>query len=405
MADNTILPVGTGGDTIRTISRAGVKTQVTQIDVGGEVGPESLVTSNNPLPVVPTGTTIVAGTVNVGNLPVVQQVSGTVTISNPLTGLPPLGSAGSAGALPVVIASDQVLPVQFNPDLLGPAGIDAALPVTLALDQPPIQVQTTPTGQQLMGQSVSVAVASDQSAVPVAGTFWPATQPVSVAGTLVVNAGIPPLGSAPSSGALPVVIATDQVVSVQLSPDTFGPAGIDAALPVTMALDQPPIAVTQTQLGQQPMSLSLPVTLASDQTSVVVTANQGVSPYNINFSAFNGNPVGVTNPQFVSPGSGAVFSTSRTWALTAASDAVTATVGNFPATQAVSAAALPLPTNAAQETGGNLAALLVIVTKLQQLIELNQIIAATLRADNVLLSNISGITVDPGDVLDDSTLQ
>src|SRR5690242_4572722 len=33
------------------------------------------------------------------------------------------------------------------------------------------------------------------------------------------------------------------------------------------------------------------------------------------------------------------------------------TVGNFPATQAVSATALPLPANAAQETGGNLAAI------------------------------------------------
>jgi len=84
VADNTILPVGTGGDTIRTISRAGIKTEVVQLDVGGEAGPESLVTTNNPLPVsFPLGVTVnnfpttvtVNGSVAVSNLPAVQNVA------------------------------------------------------------------------------------------------------------------------------------------------------------------------------------------------------------------------------------------------------------------------------------------------------------------------------------------
>src|SRR6266403_4676552 len=174
MADNTKLPVGGGGDTIRTVDRTTSKTQVLALDIGGEPGPESIVTPSNPLPVV----------------------------------------------------------------------------------------------------------------------------------------GV-----------------------VQLSPDGLGVNTMDAALPVTLALDQPPIAVTQTQLGQQLMQQSVPVTLAMDQTSVVVTANQGVSPFNI------AGPVSVTNFPGTQPVSGTVA------------------VSNLPATQAVSALSLPLPANAAQETSGNLAAL------------------------------------------------
>lgn len=50
MADNTQINTGSG-DVIRTIQRASSKTQVIQLDAGGEAGPESLVTSSNALPV------------------------------------------------------------------------------------------------------------------------------------------------------------------------------------------------------------------------------------------------------------------------------------------------------------------------------------------------------------------
>lgn len=62
MADNTTLPSGGGGDTIRTIDRtlsdppasSPQKTQVVQLDAGGEQQ-EGLVTSQNPLPVATNG--------------------------------------------------------------------------------------------------------------------------------------------------------------------------------------------------------------------------------------------------------------------------------------------------------------------------------------------------------------
>src|SRR6266404_448889 len=105
MADNTVLPVGGGDDTVRDIDRAGVKTQVVIIDIGGEAGPESLVAAGNALPVsaatlpLPTGaaqdsslatinTTLgsplqAGGAVSVSNFPTTQPVSGTITTTPP----------------------------------------------------------------------------------------------------------------------------------------------------------------------------------------------------------------------------------------------------------------------------------------------------------------------------------
>ena len=53
MSDNTLLNVGTGGDTIRDIDRGtGSKTQVVQLDAGGSnLGAEQLVSQTNPLPI------------------------------------------------------------------------------------------------------------------------------------------------------------------------------------------------------------------------------------------------------------------------------------------------------------------------------------------------------------------
>lgn len=51
MSDNTSLNSGSGGDVIRTIQRSPstTKTEVVQLDFGGEPGSESLVSKDNPL--------------------------------------------------------------------------------------------------------------------------------------------------------------------------------------------------------------------------------------------------------------------------------------------------------------------------------------------------------------------
>jgi hypothetical protein len=79
--DNTILNLGTGGDTIRDIDRGAYKTQVVQLDIGGAAS-ESLVTGTMP----------VSGSVNAD-----LRVGGAaVTTSNPIAIQPPL-----SGFIPV----------------------------------------------------------------------------------------------------------------------------------------------------------------------------------------------------------------------------------------------------------------------------------------------------------------
>jgi hypothetical protein len=56
MSDNTSLNAGTGGDVVRDIDRGPAKTQVVQLDAGGQYG-ESLVSPTRPLPVVDQATT------------------------------------------------------------------------------------------------------------------------------------------------------------------------------------------------------------------------------------------------------------------------------------------------------------------------------------------------------------
>lgn len=98
MADNTTLPIGAGGDTVRTIDRAGAKTQVIQLDMGGEAGPESLVTPANPFVIaLPTGASTSA-----------LQGTGNVSLASIDTKTPALGQALAAASSPVVLTAIQV---------------------------------------------------------------------------------------------------------------------------------------------------------------------------------------------------------------------------------------------------------------------------------------------------------
>lgn len=113
MSDNTTLPAGGAGDTVRTIDRAGVKTQVTQLDWGGEAGPEQLVVLANGLPVQPaTGST---WAITAASLPLpsgastdTKQDTGNTSVASIDTKTPALGQALAAASVPVVLTAAQV---------------------------------------------------------------------------------------------------------------------------------------------------------------------------------------------------------------------------------------------------------------------------------------------------------
>jgi hypothetical protein len=65
VSDNTVIPPAVGGDVIRTIQRPNLaKTQLIALDIGGEAGPESIVTPLVPFPVQPQQTVTPLGPVS-----------------------------------------------------------------------------------------------------------------------------------------------------------------------------------------------------------------------------------------------------------------------------------------------------------------------------------------------------
>jgi len=70
----------------------------------------------------------------------------------------------------------------------------------------------------------------------------------------------------------------------------------------------------------------------------------------------------------------------------------------------VSVASFPLPTNAAQETGGNLASTVTLLTYLQRLVDLNTQVLAVLQATRLQQAAAFGVGVEPSALLDEFTL-
>jgi uncharacterized integral membrane protein len=111
--------------------------------------------------------------------------------------MPPLGQAVMASSLPVVIASNQTaVPVsgtfwQATQPVSGTitANIGTLNGIATEVTLAALNAKFGALGQAAMAASAPVVIASNQSAIPVTGTFWQATQPVSIATAPVLVAG------------------------------------------------------------------------------------------------------------------------------------------------------------------------------------------------------------------------
>jgi hypothetical protein len=154
----------------------------------------------------------------------------------------------------------------------------------------------------LLNTTDSVNVGNFPSTYPVTGTFWQTTQPVSAASLPL------PSGAATSANQT----NGSQVTQVSNFPSTFGvtqstsPWVVSGALGRTWDLSSGTDSVSAVQSGTW-------------------TVQQGGAPWSVSQSG--------------------TWTTGRTWSLLNTTDSVN--VGNFPATQAISAASLPLPAGAA----------------------------------------------------------
>jgi hypothetical protein len=159
MADNTTLNTGTGGDTLRDKDRAGIKTQIVGLDIGIGSGTETLMT---------------------------------------------VGQAAMAASIPVVIASNQsAVPVSVADGANVTLGAQADAAATtdtgtfslLALFKRLLSRLTAFMAQlpaALTGSgNLKVSLQESNASQAVTGTFWQATQPVSVAATVTVDTELP----------------------------------------------------------------------------------------------------------------------------------------------------------------------------------------------------------------------
>ena len=154
MSNNTILPVPSGatnGDTVRSLDRAGIKTQVVQLDIGGAAA-ESLVTGTMP----------VSGSITVANASLAvtgafYQATQPVSLaSTTITGTVTTTVSGSVAVTGTFWQATQPISAASLPL---PAG--AATETTLAA----ISTKTPALGQAAMAASQPVTIASNQTAI------------------------------------------------------------------------------------------------------------------------------------------------------------------------------------------------------------------------------------------------
>jgi hypothetical protein len=140
-------------------------------------------------------------------------------------------------------------------------------------------------GQKVMANSLPVVVASDQSAIPVSGAFFQATQPVS--GPLTdtqLRASAVPVSMATqapdvtdrAARLLGVVSGAANVFHVD---DNAGSLTIDAPVgtPAFVRLSDGAAAL----IGQKAMAASVPVAIASDQSVMPAVAEQRASTLHV----------------------------------------------------------------------------------------------------------------------------
>lgn len=179
MSDNTQLPTGTGGDTVRDIDRAGIKTQVVILDMGGQAGPESLATGTVP--------------VSAASLPL------------------PSGAATSAKQDTIITALGS--PLQAGGTVVANAGTN--LNTSALLLDATFTGRVNTQGQKAMAASTPVVIASDQTAVPVSGTVT-TTPPANASTNLAQVGGVNvSTGTGASGTGIPrVTVSSDSQVKV-----------------------------------------------------------------------------------------------------------------------------------------------------------------------------------------------
>ena len=242
---------------------------------------------------------VVSGTVGVNNFPATQAVSGTVTVANPTTA-PETGLAKDATLTGGTVRTK----LTDGTNNVGVAA-GAAAGSELTVDRLKVNAELKMLDTAQVAGSQIVAAKGDQTtglwvnvkntAVPVTGTFFQGTQPVSIAATVPVS-----LATAPTT---PVT-------------GTF----FQATQPVSLATNAPTLQAGSTTAVTQATAANLNATVTGTGTTAVPSAG---------IITVQGNAAGVPQPvsgtffQGTQPVSGAFFQTTQPVSLAANTPDVT----------------------------------------------------------------------------------
>ena len=266
-------------------------------------GTNVLGTSSHPIRIDPTGTT--TQPVSVSNFPADQNVNLAQLDGSALAGPTAWGTAPATGA--------QVLNVNANIVAGGGGGggnVNVMEWNTVAVGSPTIY-GTAPTGEAVIG--VNAFITNLPATQPVSGTFWQATQPVSIAGTVSVS-----VSNFPVTQAQNLVQLAGSILGAPsnygTSPGAVAVIGVNAFVTNTLTVNTHAV----TQSGAWAVSLSagsaaigtvgvtsLPALPAGSNTIGAVTQASG--PWTFNLTQVAGSTIATPTAYGTAPSSGNVL--------------------------------------------------------------------------------------------------
>ena len=235
----------------------------------------------------------------------------------------------------------------------------AALVISGGIAGPSVATPTGTAGSP-NANVVSVQGVSGATALPVAGTFWQTTQPVSIASLPALAAGAATIGAVKQASA-PWSFNQTQVNGVAMATSAAGVQEVGVVGHAGASVDAtvgPGTAPANMVVGGLQYNGSAP-TVAAGQS----VALQGDSSGNLKVNVASAIPPGSNTIGTVNLGTLNGAATAANQPAIVADGGALAHVTNLPATQAVSASSLPLPSNAAQEAGGKLATVATNTTR------------------------------------------
>jgi len=189
--------------------------------------------------------------ITASSLPLPTGAATETTVAAINTKTPALGQAVAASSVPVVLPATQITSLTPPAAITNYANETGGNLATIVTNTGRIPAQ----GQAAMAASTPVVIANNQTAVPVSGTFWQATQPVSGtvtanagSGTQAVSAASLPLPSGASTSALQTT-GNSSLSSIDGKTPALGQAVSASSVPVVLPAAQittltPPAAIT-----------------------------------------------------------------------------------------------------------------------------------------------------------------